>query len=198
MRIQSRKHIKDESRGAGLPHAKIPTIWSCHAHANVFVESLTNCAQILKRMTHNEGAIRSLYPTQQCCFRHLQAKHVLIPPRPDVRADGMISGLPAHRNVSTFPPLLSTAHLRRNLSVAISGVAMCDAGRGVFRCLGLNPEQTCILLLNGSMCVCACVCVYLLSLMIFSCCMSSSGNNHVFGIKTCFCCNNLPGARQSL
>lgn len=40
---------------------KKTTIRSRHAHANIFVESLTNCAQILKRVTHNEGAIRSLY-----------------------------------------------------------------------------------------------------------------------------------------
>lgn len=101
--------------------------------------------------------------------------------------------LPTGMSVPSLPSFLSavsTAHLRRNLSVPISGVAMCDAGRDVFRCLGLNPEQTCILLLNGSMCVC--VCVYLLSLMIFSCCMSSSGNNHVFGIKTCFAATICP------
>lgn len=74
--------------------------------------------------------------------------------------------LPTGMSVASLPSFLSavsTAHLRRNLSVPISGVAMCDAGQGVFRCLGLNPEQTCILLLNGSMCMRACVCVRLLA-----------------------------------
>lgn len=159
---------------AGLPHTQSLQYGPC-THTNIFIESLTNCTWILNSMTHNERAIRPLYRWRWT--KHSNAAFSIGKLTtcwflwPDCRTAGMISGLPAHLNVSTFPPSflssISTAHLHHNLSAPISGVAMCDTGWDIFRRLGLSPEPTCLSLLNGAMC--ACVCVYLLSLMIFWC-----------------------------
>lgn len=114
-------------------------------------------------MTHSERAIRPLSHwlwTKQsfytafsicrqttCCFVW-----------PECRTSERISGLPAHPNVSTFPPSflssISVPHLHYNLPAPISGVAMCNIDWDILPCLGLSPELTCISLLNGSLCLC--------------------------------------------
>lgn len=161
---------------AGLPHTQSLQYGPC-THTNIFIESLTNCSWILNSMTHNERAIRPLYRWRGT--KHSNAAFSIGKLTtcwflwPDCRTAGMISGLPAHLNVSTFPPSflssISTAHLHHNLSAPISGVAMCDTGWDIFRRLGLSPEPTCLSLLNGAMCACVCLLAQLDDILMFAC-----------------------------
>lgn len=97
----------------------------------------------------------ALNQMHQCCFQHLQANHVFL--WPDCQTSEMISGLPAHLNVVTFPPpfssSISTANLCHNLSALISGVAMCDTSWDKFPMPG--PEsRTDVQPMCGHVCVC--------------------------------------------
>lgn len=122
-RIQSRKHIK-----VGSPEQLCLTCGPLiRSHANIFIESLANCAWILNRVTPNK---ERLTPPPDWLFLHLQ---VLTSPIPLSQLGRWSEGAAV-----VFPG--------RDLSAPITGASMYSQTRAWFQIRARRRVHACLLI----------------------------------------------------